>query len=124
MRLSWLRSVAPISVALGLFAVVHFATHRAEAQVNPGFHRLFQKGVEVGVIFAPSRSSSARYVEHWILYKGYVYPGQEGAAAVEIRPDGQVTYSSEADFFKRTRWEPGFRYVRVDASESTTLPGR
>jgi hypothetical protein len=34
------------------------------------------------------------------------------------------TYSSEEDFFARVAWEPGFRYVRVDATDTDTLPGR
>jgi hypothetical protein len=96
----------------------------ASAQLDPGNFEIRQNGRKVGEIFVPARAAEATsYVEHWVLFDGYVYPGEDSPATVRIK-DSARRYASEADFFARVRWEQGFRYVRIDVTESDRLPGR
>src|SRR5689334_6327847 len=75
--------------------------------------KIFQKGIQVGEIYPSGNDPKAtQYVEHWVLYDNYVYPGQdhpELATMIKAAPEND--YQSEADFFKRVKWGRGFRYV-------------
>lgn len=94
------------------------------AQLDPGNFCIVQDEVQVGEIFTPVRNPGApQYVEHWVLYPGYRYPSRENRLKVTVQPCAHTTYSSEQDFFARVPFATGSRYVRVDARESTTLPG-
>ena len=108
----------------------------ARAQLDPtggkaGTYDIVQDSRVVGTIFVPAwhdpnagLPDNARYVEHWVLFPGYVYPSPANGKAITIRPAAEQRYASEADFFARVPWGAGSRYVRVDATDGTTLPGR
>ena len=95
----------------------------AQAQLDPGNVDVFQGGSKVGEIFVPARAPSAhRYIEHWVLFSGYVYPGSDSATTTEIRA-ATARYASAQNFFNRVPWGPGFRYVLIQATEAGRLPG-
>jgi hypothetical protein len=96
----------------------------AQAQIDPGNFDIFQNGRKVGEIFVPARAAGqTNYVEHWVLFSDYVYPDSGLSLKTKIKASRR-TYTSEEDFFARVPWGPGFRYVRVDATDTDTLPGR
>ncbi len=94
------------------------------AQIDPGFFEVLQNGVKAGEICVPARDVEAvNYVEHWVLFNNYVYPGRDPELAPTIKV-ARRGYADEADFFARVPWGPGFRYVRVDSTDTDKLPGR
>lgn len=51
----------------------------ARAQIDPyTIAKIYQDGVEVGVIRADLPPGPCRSVEHWFLYEGYSYPDARG----------------------------------------------
>lgn len=110
------------AAGVGLFAI---GLIQATAQTDFGFYQIYQSGKKVGEIYTPEREADAtQYVEHWVLYKGYVYPKKGLTMVTEIRPTGQGYYSSAEDFLKRVPFGAGYRYVRIDATDTDTIPGR
>lgn len=99
---------------------------RAPAQCPVEPDKIFQRGVQVGEIYPPGNDPKAtQYVEHWVLYDGYVYPGPgQPGLRTTIKAAPESDYKSESDFFARVPWGPGFRYVRVDCMDTDKLPGR
>ena len=101
----------------------------AQAQLDPGLHDIFQTDgfgnqVKGGEIYVPWREAgTTNYVEHWVLFDNYVYPSSENRVVTTIRPS-RLSYQSEEDFFARVAWGAGFRYVRVDSTDTDKLPGR
>jgi hypothetical protein len=96
----------------------------AFAQLDPGDFVIVQNGKIVGEIFVPQREvGQTNYVEHWVLFRGYTYPDADLSLVTKIKP-GTQRYTSEADFFARVPWGSGFRYVRIDATDTDVLPGR
>ena len=96
----------------------------AQAQIDPGNFDIFQNGRKVGEIFVPARAAGqTNYVEHWVLFRDYVYPDGDLSLNTKIKASRR-TYTSEEDFFARVLWGPGFRYVRVDVTDTDSLPGR
>jgi len=94
-------------------------------QMDPGELTIRQNGGRVGEIYVPDREPGAtKYVEHWVLYDNYVYPGKDNASLVTTIEPGRASYKSEEDFFARVPWGEGFRYVRVDCTDTDRLPGR
>lgn len=113
-----------------LIAVIVLAatllTSTAFAQIDPSEREylIFQNGHVVGEIYVPARVlTAARYVEHWVLYPDYVYPNGEPGLNVEIRA-GSASFRDEQEFFRNCRWGGGFRYVRVDSTDTNQLPIR
>ena len=107
--------------------VAGLAASVAFAQLDPGFHWIAQNGVRVGEIYVPPRANNGLYAEHWILYPNYVYPSPSNGVKTEIVPvadndSSNPKYKSEADFFTRARFGPGYRYVAVTANDSTRFP--
>ena len=97
----------------------------AYAQLDPGSYVVRQNGIQVGVIFvAPRYPEAIQYVEHWVLYDNYVYPGKDASLVTSFTTFKQASYRSEADFFARVPWGKGFRYIRVDSTDTDRLPGR
>ena len=97
----------------------------AHAQIDPGDFIIRQNGIQVGVIYVPQRDPDmTTYVEHWVLYDNYVYPGKDASLVTTITKSEKDEYRDEADFFARVPWGKGFRYVRVDATDTDKLPGR
>ena len=99
---------------------------RAPVQFPVDEFGIFQKEVRVGEIYSPGKDIKAtQYVEHWVLYDGYVYPGNNHPGlTTTIKAARESDYESETDFFARAPWGPGYRYVRVDCTEYDRLPGR
>jgi hypothetical protein len=96
----------------------------APAQIDVGYFEVFQNGVKAGEICVPPRDVEAvNYVEHWVLFNNYVYPGRDPELVTTIKV-ARRGYANEADFFARVPWGPGFRYVRVDSTDTDKLPGR
>jgi hypothetical protein len=96
----------------------------AKAQLDPGDFDIFQNGRKVGEIFVPARSAlQTSYVEHWVLFSDYVYPDRDLSLKTKIKA-GRQRYASEEDFFARVPWGRGYRYVRIEATDTDTLPGR
>ena len=96
----------------------------AAAQLDPGNHDVFQDGRKVGEIYVPAREPGAtHYVEHWVLFSDYVYPNRQLSVVTTIKAS-RTHYGSEAEFFARVAWGPGFRYVRVESYDTDQLPGR
>ena len=97
---------------------------KAKAQLDPGNFILLQNGRKVGEIYVPQREPGAiNYVEHWVLFSDYEYPGKDPSLVTTIVA-GRTSYESDEDFFKRAPWGEGFRYVRVDSTDTDKLPGR
>lgn len=115
-------------LAAALIAAVAAGLPPARAQLDPGFRSfdILQNGVKVGEIFRDPTVDPPepdRYLEHWVLFDRYVYPGERADVATEIRV-GRAEYKNEKDFFARVPWRKGYRYVKVDCLDGTTLPGR
>src|SRR5262245_6278813 len=85
---------------------------------------IYQNGVKVGEVFRPAGTKEEiNYVEHWVLFDNFVYMGAISSMSTSFVKSHQE-YSSEQDFFARVPWGKGFRYVRVDCNDTTSLPGR
>ena len=107
-----------------LFALAVPATAAAAVQVDPTQYVVFQEGRKVAEIYVPWREPGTTfYVEHWVLFPDYVYPSPQSAVVTTIRAS-RLRYASEADFFARVAWGPGFRYIRVESFDTDQLPGR
>ena len=84
-----------------------------------------QNGIRVGEIYVPDRERGAtQYVEHWVLYDNYVYLNKDNPSLETTIEAVRHDYESEEDFFARVPWGKGFRYVRVDCTDTDKLPGR
>lgn len=111
------------ALARTLLMVLCFALPAA-AQLDPGNYDIRQHGRTVGEIYVPDRAEGATtYVEHWVLFRGYVYPSSRRDSAIRIRRSQQAD-DSEEEFFRRVPWDTGFRYVRIDATDTDELPHR
>ncbi len=74
-------------------------------------------GTKVGEIYVAREGEADRYVEHWVMFGGYLYPSA-------IKPAADERYASERDFLARVPFGPGARYARWDVVEQTRIPGR
>jgi hypothetical protein len=95
------------------------------AQLDPDVRiYLYENGIRVGEVFVPERvEGQTQYVEHWVLYPNYMYPGPRYIGALQVVPSmTEKPYDSEADFFSRVPFEKGSKYVRVTAQEYNYLP--
>jgi hypothetical protein len=113
-------------IALLALTIARASALTTHVQLDPDVYEVLQNGIRVGEIYVPARDPKAtQYVEHWVLYNSYVYPSKDQPDwTMEIRAAQRSHYESEADFFARVPWGPGFRYVRADCAESDRLPGR
>ena len=113
-----------VSATLSAIFVLALSATAAAAQLDPGTHDVFQEGRKVAEIFVPGREPGATfYVEHWVLFDGYVYPSPQLTVVTTIRAS-RLRYASEEDFFARVAWGPGSRYIRVESFDTNQLPGR
>ena len=116
-------AAALIMLALSFAAQAHPTAPRR--QLTPDVHDIFQRGRLVGIIYVPAREEGAvHYVEHWVLFDNYVYPGRDPHLRTTIALSRYRNYETEEEFFRRVPWGPGYRYVRVDSTDTETLPGR
>jgi hypothetical protein len=111
-------------IGTSVLLVACVSTPVAFGPLDPGDCRIYQNGVRVGEIHVPGKASQSLYIEHWILYPTYVYPNTCNGIRTEIVPDTNLSYTSEADFFARAPFGPGFRYVRVTSNDPDIMPGR
>jgi len=97
----------------------------AKAQLDPGdkFY-LYENGMRVGEVYVPDRAQGqTEYLEHWVLYPGYMYPGPRFIGTLQIVPSPmEKPYASESDFFQRVPFAAGSKYIRVLAQEYPYLP--
>ena len=97
--------------------------------LDAGTHDIFQTDdfgnrIKVGEIYvAPRERGATNYVEHWVLFDNYIYPSAENRVVTLIKPS-RLVYASEQDFFARVEWRRGFRYVRVDCTDTNRVPSR
>ena len=84
---------------------------------------LYESGNKVGEVYVPGRDAYAtHYLEHWVLFPSYVYPGPKSLAKLNIVPKSTSPYTNESDFFKRVAFKAGSKYIRVTSDESPILP--
>jgi hypothetical protein len=125
---AWVKmTLSFIAIALVAMTIARASAIPASAQLDPtGGYDIFQNGIRVGEIYVPERDpGSIYYVEHWVLYNSYVYPSKDmPELKTEIRLAQKSNYESEADFFARAPFGPGYRYVRADCTDTDRLPGR
>lgn len=95
------------------------------AQLDPGTSvGIFQNGIKTGEIYVPYYTpQSINYIEHWVLFNNYVYPGKDPSLMTTLQM-ARRGYENEADFFARVPWGSGFRYVRVYCTDTDQMPGR
>jgi hypothetical protein len=116
-----------MAITLVALTVARASAISTGAQLDPsGIYDILQNGIRVGEVYVPERDPRAtQYVEHWVLYNSYVYPSKDTPELkTEIRLAQKSNYESEADFFARVPFGPGFRYVRADCTDTDQLPGR
>ena len=112
-----------LAAAAGLGALT-LGAGPAAAQVDPNYHDVLQQRdgrlQKVGAVFMPDKVDRTNYVEHWVLYPGYVYPSATNRVAMTVQP-ARSDIDTEAEFFAQ-RFPEGSRYVKVFASESEVVP--
>jgi hypothetical protein len=119
-----LTSLFPMSAGAIAGAIVLLRPTTAPAQVDPD-QRSFavvQNSAVVGEIWREG-TNPKHYVEHWVLYPGYLYPSTVNQVSATLRP-GHHTYANTADFLAHVPFEEGSRYVKVDCDDSESIPGR
>ena len=122
-----MRTILKVALPALVFAILLGTVKppAAKAQIGPDVKvYLYENGVRVGEIYVPDRAADqSQYLEHWVLYPNYMYPGPKFIGALEIVPSPtEPPYASEQDFFRRVPFGPGYKYIRVTAQESTSLP--
>jgi hypothetical protein len=104
--------------------------HVAQAQLDPGA-RLYliergSSGIDhtVGEVYVHDRTpDQTQYVEDWVLYPNYQYPGPQFMGMLNITPSPmERPYASQSDFFRNVPFSAKSKYVRVTAQEFTSLP--
>lgn len=117
---------------LAVLALLGVLASLGLAQLDPDIRSLFlyENGIRVGEIYVPDRAEGAtHYLEHWVLYRNYVYPGPNFIGELLISPlaggtSEENVYRNEADFFRRAAFPIGSKYVKVTVDEFTSIPGR
>ena len=104
--------------------------HVVQAQIDPDVKiYLVEKAAtgedqRVGEIYVHDREpGQTQYVEDWVLYPGYQYPGPSYLGILNITPSPmERPYASQADYFQNVPFAKGSKYIRVTAQEFTFLP--
>jgi hypothetical protein len=120
---------AKVILAAALALTMSFAAQARPTaprrQLTPDIHDIFQRGRLVGIIYVPRREEGAvHYVEHWVLFDTYVYPGKDPHLQTTIALSRYRNYETAEEFFAKVPWGPGYRYVQVDSTDTDVLPGR
>jgi hypothetical protein len=108
-------------VAAGAATALVVAARPAAAQIDPMLVEIHQHGVKVGEIFVPPHATANDYVEHWVLFPGYVYPSVT-AEIVTTLVCADRKFASAEDFFRHVPFAQGSRYVLVSAHDTDQLP--
>ena len=110
-------------VALLLFIALCFGQLDPEGGKVGASFDLYESGNKVGEIYVPGRlPGTTHYVEHGVLFPGYVYPGPKSLVTLKIVPKLTSPYADENDFFRRVRFDSGSKYIRVTADEFSQMP--
>jgi hypothetical protein len=111
-------AAATLAISLGLSA---FAPP-AHAEIDSGIlvYDIWENGRIVGEVYR-NDANPEHYVEHWVLYPGYIYPSAENGLSIEITK-GTKQYRSVQDFFARVPFAKGSRYVKTECFDGTALP--
>ncbi len=91
----------------------------SRAQMEVGVMGVYQNGKEVGRIYVPPRNAKDNtYVEHWVLYPGYLYPGKKRPGFETLIVPLHESFSSLSAFKNSLVLEPGSRIIEVLSHES------
>jgi len=108
-----------------LMILAGLSLHVAKGQIDPGDRiYLIENGARMGEVYVPDRApGETKYVEDWVLYPKYRYPGPSFLGILNVAVStSERPYSSPADFFQNVPFAAGSKYVRVTAEEFTSLP--
>lgn len=97
------------------------------AQLDPTIRILiFQNGRVHGEVFVPERApEELAYLEHWVIYPDFQYPGPGFIGALMLTPVPSMRpYADTQEFFRTAPFPAGSKYIQVESVESDTLPGR
>lgn len=84
---------------------------------------LYESGYLVGQIYVPERDPNARrYLEHWVLFPNYHYPGRRFINSLLVAPVQGSGYSNEAEFFEKVEFPERSKYIEVTVEEFDALP--
>ncbi|NOU13305.1 MAG: hypothetical protein HOO92_04960 [Methylococcaceae bacterium] len=82
---------------------------------------IHQNDKEVGRIYVPPRHAKPdTYVEHWVLYPGYVYPSNKRPGLKTIIVPLEESFSSLSSFKNSLFLQPGSRLIEVLSHETKT----
>jgi len=82
------------------------------------------RGIERSTVGRSSPSGDGtNYVEHWVLFPGYVYPSAKNGVVTELHVVPHAL-SGEEEFLATVDFGEGYRYVRVECHDTTSIPGR
>jgi hypothetical protein len=113
-----MKRIPAIAGSAVVFAMLLAAQVPVDTQIT-----LYEAGNEVGQVYRGPGDANARfYVEHWVLYPTYVYPGPRTLAVLELAPQAVTAFESEQDFFRNAHFPKGSKYMRVTAEEFNELP--
>jgi hypothetical protein len=114
-----MKVIKKFSFILALFLFGLMINQSVNAQLKPGSAYVLDKqGNIVGMVYIPEKKDLKNYVEHWILFPDYVYPGDKNFDAtltVELTRD--FKYDNLADFIDDNFCEKGCRYIEVKSVE-------
>src|SRR5689334_4638991 len=114
-----------IKLILGVSLLAVAMVCVAFAQLDPGTRiYLYENGERVGEVYVPERDAGqATYVEHWVLYPNYRYPGPLFISALQIVPSPtENPHDTQPIFFRNVPFAKDSKYIRVTAEESKSLP--
>lgn len=89
----------------------------ASAQIDPyTIAKIYQDGIEVGIIRSDLPPGPCRSVEHWFLYEGYSYPSERGGGFDVVATDQR---DPGLERFLATAWaeHPRGTLVTVETQE-------
>jgi hypothetical protein len=111
------------ALMLAILAAVSLRPAKAQLDIGNRIY-LTENGARVGEVYVPERAAGQiEYVEEWVLFPNYRYPGPSFMGMLNIIPSAtERPYSSQEDFLQNVPFPKGSKYVRVSAQEFTALP--
>ena len=97
-----------IPAVMALLILTGLLSQNARAQIDPQRIYFYENGIRVGEVYVPDRApGQAEYLEHWVLYPNYLYPGPRFIGALQIVPSSEKPYASESEFFRTVPFAKG-----------------